>query len=127
MQFEIINADEVRLTKGTTEYTVLRKPDGFRVYCVNASSRAYRRGIPAGRHFVTLDEVEAAYKGLRGVSGAFLPPPAAITRGDVETLAQREGLDPIDLLTRIQGGVAVLGDESLLDRLCALKSEFIGE
>lgn len=52
---------------------------------------------------------------------------AALTREDVEALAQREGMTPIDLLTTIQGGVARLGDEELLDRLCAIKSEFIGE
>lgn len=69
--FQIISENEVRTEARGAEYTVLRCFGGFRVFCVNASSRAYRRGYPVGRQFSTLDDVEQAYKGLQGISGAF--------------------------------------------------------
>jgi hypothetical protein len=69
--FQIIDSNTVKTQARGAEYTVMRYQGGFRVYCVNASSMAYRQGYPVGRQFPSLAEVEAAYKGLRGVSGAF--------------------------------------------------------
>lgn len=69
--FQIIDSNTVTTQARGSEYTVIRNTEGFRVYCVNASSKAYRRGFPVGRHFPTIGGVEAAYKGLRGISGAF--------------------------------------------------------
>ncbi len=70
--FQIIDDNTVTTTGAFgAEYTVTRRPEGFRVRCVNASSHAYRRGYVTPRDFATLAEVEAAYRGLRGVSGAF--------------------------------------------------------
>ena len=72
--FQIIDTNTVTASGAFgSEYTIARRPEGgFRVWCVNASSQAYRRGFPTPRDFSSLQEVEAAYKGLRGVSGAFL-------------------------------------------------------
>jgi len=69
--FQILDANTVTIQARGSEYTVMRHNGGFRVYCVNASSLAYRRGFPVGRQFATLAAVEQAYKGLRGVTGAF--------------------------------------------------------
>jgi hypothetical protein len=69
--FQIIDSNTVKTIARGSEYTVIRFGDEFHVYCVNASSRAYRRGHPVGRQFATLAEVEKAYKGLQGVAGAF--------------------------------------------------------
>lgn len=70
--FQIINPDTATTEARGTEYTVTRRPDGsFRVFVVNAMVKAYRRGLATGRDFATLAEVENAYKGLQGISGAF--------------------------------------------------------
>lgn len=69
--FQIVDMNTVTTNARGSRYTVTRIQGGFRVYCVNASSRAYNRGFPIGREFETLAQVEAAYKGLQGVSGAF--------------------------------------------------------
>jgi hypothetical protein len=72
LQFQIINAKTVTARSRGTDYAVTRRPEGgFRVYVVNAMVRACRKGYAIGRDFISLAEVEAAYKGLRGVSGAF--------------------------------------------------------
>lgn len=70
--YKIIDADTVT-TSGSfgAEYTVTRHGSSFRVYVVNAMVKAYSRGFAVGRDFETLAEVEKAYKGLRGVAGAF--------------------------------------------------------
>jgi len=70
--FQISNNGSTVTTeaRGAT-YMVHRMRGQYHVYCINASSRAYRRGFPVGRVFATLAEVEAAYKGLAGVSAAF--------------------------------------------------------
>ncbi len=70
--FQMIDENTVT-TKGNFGgvYTVQRKGDKFLVWCINASSMAYNRGFARIRTFASLTEVEAAYKGLRGVSGAF--------------------------------------------------------
>lgn len=70
--FQIIDQDTVT-TQGNfgAVYTVQRKGGEFLVWCVNASSMAYRRGFPVTKKFASAAEVEKAYKGLRGVSGAF--------------------------------------------------------
>lgn len=69
--FQIIDSNTVTTTTRGSDYTVIRKGEYFYVWCVNASSRAYRRGFPVPRMFKTLAEVEQAYKGLHGVAGAF--------------------------------------------------------
>ena len=69
--FQMIDSNTVQATVRGTEYTVVRRQYGFRVYVVNAMVRAYRNGYAIGKDFASLAAVEAAYKGLRGVAGAF--------------------------------------------------------
>jgi hypothetical protein len=77
-----INGNTVTANIGGAVYTVQRRADGFRAWCVNASSRAYNRGFARTHNFATAAEVEAKYKRLPGIAAvltaAFASAPASV-------------------------------------------------
>ena len=70
----MINITMVSLNKFTTSvrghnFTIERMPTGiWWVIVVNASVHAYNGGVAMPKEFDTLEEVEARYKSLRGIS-----------------------------------------------------------
>ena len=43
----------------------------------------------------------------------------------VETLAKEQGKSELDIITKLQAGAAIIGNEPLLDELCELKDFYI--
>lgn len=77
-----ISGNRVTAILGSTVYTVERRADGFRAWCVNASSRAWSRGFARTHTFATAAAVEAKYKRLAGIAavldGNFPATPAGV-------------------------------------------------
>jgi hypothetical protein len=77
-----ISGNRVTAIVGKTVYTVERRADGFRAWCVNASSIAWSRGFARTHTFRTAAEVEAKYKRLAGIAsvldGNFPSMPAGV-------------------------------------------------
>lgn len=48
------------------------------------------------------------------------------TRNDIATLAASEGVSEMVLITQLQQGAAISGDEAALDALCNIKAEILG-
>jgi predicted negative regulator of RcsB-dependent stress response len=44
---------------------------------------------------------------------------------NVETLAKENGETPLEVITQLQAGAAIVKDEDLLDALCELKWDYI--
>ncbi len=44
---------------------------------------------------------------------------------NIETLAKDKGQSPVEVISQLQSGAALVGDEALLDALCDLKWEYI--
>lgn len=63
-----ISGDRVMASANGAEYVVQRRADGYRAWCVNASSRAWNRGFARTHEFKTAAEVEAKYKRLPGIA-----------------------------------------------------------
>lgn len=51
-----------------SEMTLQRCDDGWDMYVVNASVRAWNKGYAVPRHFATLADVEAKYKSWTGIA-----------------------------------------------------------
>jgi hypothetical protein len=77
-----LNGNKVTASIGGAVYTIERRADGFRAWCVNASSRAYNRGFAKVHTFATPEAVEAKYKRLPGVAAVlkalFVATPATV-------------------------------------------------
>ena len=48
------------------------------------------------------------------------------SRNDIATLAASEGVSELALVTSLQQGAAISGNESALEALCAIKAEILG-
>lgn len=47
-------------------------------------------------------------------------------RNDIATLAASEGVSEMTLITQLQQGAAIAGDEATLEALCNIKAEILG-
>ena len=46
-------------------------------------------------------------------------------KANIETIAAEEHITPIEAISLLQAGAAIVNDEALLDALCELKWEYI--
>jgi hypothetical protein len=66
MILDQIDADTFKTKARGCEFTITRRPDGWRVMVINAATRAWRS--LGTKDFPTLEEVEKHYKSLRGIA-----------------------------------------------------------
>lgn len=77
---------------------------------------------------MTTSKKRGAGKDIASALATSIEIPTSVTRDAVETLARRQGLPVLDVLTQLQGAATLLDDgEVTLNALCAIKSEIIDE
>ena len=67
-QIQIVSPTQFKPTNRGCEMTLVQQTQGhWEMRSINASTRAYHRGIPMAKVFNTLEEVEAKYKSWKGI------------------------------------------------------------
>ena len=46
-------------------------------------------------------------------------------KSNIEAIAQEQGKSPIEIISQLQAGAAIVNDEAMLEALCELKWDYI--
>lgn len=63
-----VSNTEFRLRSRGADMTLIKRNERWEVYVVNATVKAYRRGVASPKYFDNLAEIESKYKSWAGIS-----------------------------------------------------------